>query len=177
MKRPIAIACLHIFLCGCASQPPASPEVAVPDQLRPDATQSAFTTLAARGVQIYECRTKKDNPGAAEWAFVAPEAQLYDANGKLVGKHYAGPHWESTDGSKIVGSVTARANAPQAGAIPWLLLSTKSDGPSGVFAKVTSIQRVSTMGGAAPAEGCSGTSLGKTARVVYSADYVLFAQR
>jgi hypothetical protein len=176
MKRSIAAACLPLLLAACASQP-ATPAAPVPDQIRPDAAQSAFTTLAARGVQIYECRAKKDNPGAAEWVFVAPEAQLYDANGKLVGKHYAGPHWESLDGSKVVGSVKGRANAPQAGAIPWLLLATTSDGPSGEFAKVTSIQRVSTMGGLAPAEGCSTASLGKTARVGYSADYVLFAQR
>lgn len=176
MKRLTPIACLPFILAACASQPSA-PSVPVPDQLKPDAAQSAFVTLAARGVQIYECRAKKDNPGAAEWAFVAPEAQLYDASGKLVGKHYAGPHWEALDGSKVVGSVKGRANAPQAGAIPWLLLATTSDGPSGEFAKVTSIQRVSTMGGSAPADGCSTASLGKSVRVGYSADYVLFAQR
>src|SRR5207245_8699331 len=97
--------------------------------------------VAARGVQIYECRVKKDSPQATEWAFVAPEAELWDAQGKRVGKHYAGPHWEHVDGSKVFGTVKARADAPMAGAIPWLLLKTKSVGPDGAYAKVTSIQR------------------------------------
>lgn len=41
----------------------------------------------------------------------------------------------------------ARADAPSAAAIPWLLLSTASDGPPGAFSEVTSIQRVNTSGG------------------------------
>ncbi len=73
----------------------------------------------------------------AQWAFVAPEAELLDARGAIAGTHYAGPHWESRDGSKIVGSVTARADAPRADAIPWLLLSTRSVGGPGRFANVT----------------------------------------
>jgi hypothetical protein len=32
---------------------------------------------------------------------VAPEADLFDARGNRIGRHYAGPHWRSTDGSKI----------------------------------------------------------------------------
>jgi hypothetical protein len=135
-------------------------------------------TMAARGVQIYECRAKKDDPQAVEWAFVAPEADLFDPKGTLVGKHYAGPHWESLDGSKVVGSVKARADAPQAGTIPWLLLATKSVGPAGAFAGVTNIQRVNTAGGAAPsAESCTQASLGKRSRVNYTADYVLFGSK
>jgi hypothetical protein len=174
MKRTLLAASLSIVLAACASKP-AAPPVQVPDSLKPSASEIAMGGVAARGVQIYECRVKKDNPQATEWAFVAPEADLFDAQGKLLGKHYAGPHWESTDGSKVVGSVKARADAPQAGAIPWLLLTTRSVGPAGAFAKVTSIQRISTVGGAAPAaDGCTATSLGKGARVAYTADYMLF---
>ena len=136
-----------------------------------------MSVVAARGVQIYECRAKKDDPAASEWAFVAPEAELLDGTGKVIGKHYAGPHWEAADGSKIVGAVKSRADAPQAGAIPWLLLTTKSVGSNGAFSKVTSIQRVSTVGGVAPAESCSNALLGKTARVAYAADYVMFAAK
>src|SRR5205814_3127392 len=82
---------LPALLAACASQPPAPAPAPVPDALRPAAGEAVVTTLAARGVQIYECRVKKDNPNATEWAFVAPEAELFDANGKTVGKHYAGP--------------------------------------------------------------------------------------
>jgi hypothetical protein len=131
--------------------------------------------VVARGVQIYECRALPGAAGRAQWAFVAPEAELLDAGGTVAGKHYAGPHWEALDGSKIVGAVKARADAPQAGAIPWLLLSAKSVGGPGRFAQVTSVQRIHTVGGAAPAKTCDGNTLGAIERVPYSADYVLFS--
>jgi hypothetical protein len=172
MNRTTFALFVPALLAACASQPSA-PVAPLPDNLRPAAGEVTLITLAARGVQIYECRAKKDKPDATEWAFVAPEAELFDAQGRLVGKHYAGPHWESTDGSKIVGSVKARADSPQWGAIPWLLLSAKSVGPAGAFAKATEVQRLNTAGGAAPAEGCSSAALGATARVPYTADYVL----
>jgi hypothetical protein len=176
MPNKNLVLCLPVVLAACASAPATAPSVAVPDNLRPAAGESATAVIAAKGVQIYECRAKRDQPGAVEWAFVAPEAELFDRQGKSVGKHYAGPHWEATDGSKIVGSVKARADAPQAGAIPWLLLATTSAGPSGTFSKTTSIQRVATVGGVAPSEGCTSTTLGKTARVGYTADYVFFTK-
>ena len=112
-----------------------------------------------------------------EWAFVAPEADLFDARGNKIGRHYAGPHWEATDGSNIVGAVKERADAPTAGAIPWLLLTAKSVGPDGAFSKVTSIQRVNTAGGAAPVTGCSQAAVGTSARIAYTADYYFFASR
>ena len=133
--------------------------------------------VRAQGVQIYECRAKKDQPGGYEWAFVAPEADLFDARGNKIGKHYAGPHWESTDGSKILGTVKERANAPTSDAIPWLLLAAKSVGPDGSFSKVTSIQRVNTAGGVAPATGCSQADGGNPARINYTADYYFFTPR
>ncbi len=147
---------------GCAST------VAVPDQLKPAGGESLALVVPAKGDQIYECRGGK-------WAFVAPEAELYDRAGKKIGRHYAGPHWESLDGSRIVGAVRARADAPRAGDIPWLLLSAKSVGPEGAFSKVTSIQRVATAGGAAPAEAC--TQGGTRTRVAYTADYYFFTSK
>jgi hypothetical protein len=176
MKKSL-VALLPVALAACVSTPPSA-GTPVPDNLKPAATEGLVVTLAARGVQFYECRARKDDPQAAEWAFVAPEADLFDARGKAVGKHYAGPHWESADGSKVAGSVKARADAPRAGSIPWLLLATKSVGPAGTFARVTSIQRVNTEGGLAPAAGeCKAASLGQRARIAYTADYVLFATR
>lgn len=173
MKRPIAIVCLPVVFAACASQPATPP---VPDSLKPSAGESLAAVVGARGVQVYECRAKKDNPSAVEWAFVAPESQLFDAHGRSIGKHYAGPHWENLDGSKIVGALKARADAPQAGAIPWLLLETRSVGTAGAFSKVTSIQRIATVGGTAPASGCSAQQIGQQARVAYTADYLMFAR-
>ena len=150
-------------LAGCAST------VEVPETLKPTTTESLKRVIAAKGVQIYECREGR-------WLFVAPEADLFDSRGRMIGKHYAGPTWEATgDGSKVVGKLKSRADAPEAGSIPWLLLSTKSVGGHGYFSDVTSIQRVSTHGGVAPAGDCAKT--GQQARVDYSADYYFFHAR
>ena len=168
---------LAIFTGACASAPPPTATANVPARLQPAATESLAMIVRAKGVQVYECRAKKDQPAVYEWAFVAPEADLFDARGNKTGRHYAGPHWEATDGSKIVGSVKERADAPTAGAIPWLLLAAKSVGPDGAFSKVTSIQRVNTVGGVAPVAGCSQAAAGTSARVAYTADYYFFSSR
>jgi len=164
---------LVLLAAGCAS-PQAPRSAAVPDKLRPGANESLAMIAPAKGVQIYECRAKKDQAGEYEWAFVAPEADLFDAGGRKIGRHYAGPHWESNDGSKVLGALKERADAPAAGAIPWLLLAAKSVGPEGSFSKVTSIQRVSTAGGLAPRASCSQSVAGTRARVSYTAEYYFF---
>jgi hypothetical protein len=148
----------------------------VPAQIRPADGESRVLTVHAKGVQVYECRAAKES-GAYEWAFVAPEAELFDAQGRKVGRHFAGPKWEAADGSRIAGSAKARADAPVAGAIPWLLLATKADGPDGAWSKVSSVQRINTAGGAAPTGGCSYDTVGTPARIAYTADYVFFAPR
>ncbi|MED5620953.1 DUF3455 domain-containing protein [Ideonella sp. BN130291] len=167
-----------LLLAACAGGPPARPAADdTPAALKPASGEHALMTLAAKGVQIYECRARKDAPGATEWVFVAPEAELFDGAGKKVGTHYAGPSWESVDGSKLVGKVAARVDAPEPGAIPWLLLTTQSTGPHGTFSKVSAIQRLNTEGGVAPpAAGCTSASVGKTERVGYLADYRLLVR-
>ena len=126
---------------------------------------------------IYECQAKKDQTDDYEWAFVAPEADLFDAGGTRIGRHYAGPHWESTDGSKILGTAKAHADAPAADAIPWLLLAAKSDGPEGSFSKFTNVQRLGTVGGVAPKTGCSQATVGTPVRINYTAEYYFFARK
>jgi len=128
-------------------------------------------------VQIYDCKPNKDDPARFEWVFRAPEAELFDAAGKNIGKHYAGPTWESNDGSKVVGEVKARDNSPDPNAIPWLLLSAKSTSGNGVFSQTQSIQRVHTAGGNAPAAGCSQAQAGKELRVPYKAMYYFYRAR
>jgi len=151
--------------------------VNVPDKLRPASNEVPTLMLSAKGVQIYECRAKTDQAGAYEWTFIAPEAELFDVRGTKAGRHYAGPHWELSDGSKIVGTVKERADALEAGAIPWLLLTAKSVGAEGALSKITSVQRVNTAGGVAPKSGCSSATAGTQVRVDYTADYYFFAAR
>src|SRR3982751_2559451 len=114
-----------------------APTLAVPDGLNPAAGESLAMIVAAKGVQIYECR-------AGQWAFVAPEAELFDTHGMKIGSHYAGPHWEAFDGSKVIAKVKTRSDAPAAGAIPWLLLEAHSVGKDGRLSAVSSIRRVNT---------------------------------
>jgi hypothetical protein len=166
MYKAFNIAGSALLLAGCAATQPSS---IIPQKLNPAANESMTRIVPAKGVQIYECREGR-------WLFVAPEADLFDQQGNLIGKHYAGPHWEASgDGSKIIGKLASRADAPVAGAIPWLLLSTKSVGGRGYFSDVTSIQRVATHGGVAPAGDCAKT--GMKARVEYTADYYFYSAR
>ena len=174
IQTRIVLALVSAIAAGCASVEAPAP-VDVPVNLRPEAAESLTFPLVAVGVQIYECRARRNAPGY-EWAFVAPEAELFDHAHVRVGRHYAGPHWESLDGSKVIGTTRQRADAPTADAIPWLLLTATSDGPDGRFSKVTSVQRVKTVGGVAPVSGCSEASVGKQSRVNYTAEYNLFVR-
>jgi hypothetical protein len=172
VASPSVAGSLALALAACTS-----PLAEVPDKLRPAANESLAMIAAAKGVQIYECRAGKNAGAGYEWALVAPEAELFDARGKPIGRHGAGPYWQATDGSRIVGTLKQRAAAPVADAVPWLLLATKSNGPDGSFSKVTSVQRVNTVGGVAPAADCTRESAGTMARVRYTADYYFFTDR
>ena len=175
MSEPLKITVLlALLVAGCAGLQQPKSAVQVPDKLRPGVNESLAMIVPAKGVQIYQCRARKDRDGSYEWAFVAPDADLFDTAGRKIGSHYAGPHWESSDGSKILGTLKERADAPAADAIPWLLLAAKPVGREGSFSKVTSIQRVRTVGGVAPKAGCSQGAAGTTARINYTADYYFF---
>lgn len=155
---------------GCAALLPPAAEP-VPGPLVP-AGETPRLQLAARGVQIYECR-RVDGTQAA-WLFIAPEAKLFDERGRLAGRHDAGPSWQAEDGSRIVGTVVAKVVPQDEDAVPWLLLHTRSTGGSGRFAGVTSVQRIHTSGGTAPARRCDDSALGRVERIPYTADYVFF---
>lgn len=172
MKRTFALLALPLLVAGCVNQPHTP--AAVPDQLRVSDAEVHLMTVQARGVQIYECRAKHGSQ-SFEWGFVAPEAELFDSNGQKVGTHYAGPTWHSLDGSRVTGTVKASAVSPRSGSVAWLWLTARSAGPDGVLAKVTSVQRIHTVGGVAPdAAACAPESKATQRRVQYTADYVFF---
>jgi hypothetical protein len=93
----------------------------------------------------------------------------------LIAKHYAGPTWKHHDGSEVVGKVAARLDSPDANSIPWLLLTAASHSGSGVFATVTSIQRLHTKGGQPPQSGCDDSHRDAETKSAYSADYYFYA--
>jgi Protein of unknown function (DUF3455) len=159
-------------LAGCAA-PQANPPAALAT-LAPPAGEVAKLKTSAAGTQIYECRAKAGS--APAWVFLAPDADLYDDQGRVVGRHYAGPTWELPDGSRVKGEVERRADGTAPGSIPWLLLGATSTGGPGQLAGTTSIQRIHTRGGAAPKDGCTPETVGQQVRVYYTTDYVFFAK-
>ena len=167
VKQAINLGFAALVAAGCAG----TAELNLPDNLKPAASEALAMIVPARGVQIYKCSAKD---GKHAWAFIAPDAELLDARGQVIGRHGAGPFWEALDGSRINASLKARAEAPDKRDIPWLLLTAKNTGPAGSFSPVTSIQRVNTVGGIAPATPCDAATAGQEARVHYTADYRFF---
>jgi len=150
----------------------------VPANLKVPAGNKLVFQAFAKGVQIYRCTQDPADTNRFAWVFVAPDADLYahaDFSGP-VGRHYAGPTWESTDGSKVVGIKLQQADSPDPGAIPWLLLRSASGSGSGVLGKVTFIQRVHTSGGKAPATIADKAHKGQEARVAYTAEYFFYRE-
>lgn len=174
----IAAALGSILLSACASGPASQADAAVPVPavLKPADNERAAFTWHAVGSQIYECRAS--DKGGWAWVFVAPEADLFNQKDEKVGTHGAGPHWAALDGSKTIGAVKARADAARPGDIPLLLLTAKSAGTPGKMASVTSVQRLNTEGGNAPAKGCAvQADAGKRVKEGYTADYVFFTAK
>lgn len=179
-RHPVLLAILTaaagvLFVADAAAD--SGTASAVPESLKAPANEVPSLETQATGVQIYECSASKADPARFEWAFKAPEADLLDGLGEKIGKHYAGPTWESNDGSRVVGEVKAKDAGPDAGAIPWLLLAAKSTSGKGVFSQTLSVQRLYTVGGKAPADGCDQARAGKEARVPYRARYIFFTAK
>ena len=143
----------------------------VPKELQPPANEQPLLQVHANGDQIYTC---KADGALFAWALKAPDAQLTDQSGKAFGKHFAGPSWEANDGSRVTGKAVANAPSPDPDSVPWLLLTAVSHSGDGVLSRVTSIQRINTKGGKAPASGCDTAHAGQELRAPYSAEYVFW---
>ncbi len=146
----------------------------VPQQLQPPVNEKLLFKVHAKGDQVYTC---KDDAGQFTWRLKAPDAQLFDKDGKPFGKHFAGPSWEASDGSRVIGKAVANAPSPDLESIPWLLVNVVSHDGSGVLSSATTIQRLNTKGGKAPATGCEASHVGEEVRVSYSADYLFYAPK
>jgi Protein of unknown function (DUF3455) len=147
----------------------------IPNSLKVPSGQQLLLKASAKGTQIYVCKAKSaESPVEYEWTLKAPDAILLNEQGQDLGKHYAGPTWEAKDGSKVVAEVKSKANAPQEDAIPWLLLGARSHEGNGIFRQVNWIQRINTVGGKAPIQGCNNSSQNREIRVNYTADYLFY---
>jgi hypothetical protein len=171
----LAVLVVFVGLAGSAlAQGTPTTTADVPANLAPPAGSVLLFDLAARGVQIYTCQAKPDDATAFVWTFQAPEADLFNARGEVAGRHFAGPTWQGFDGSAVVGKALERADAPDANSIPWLLLEATEHMGSGAFSTITYVQRLATVGGAAPAEGCDAAHAGAEVRQPYQATYAFY---
>src|SRR5260221_10202114 len=146
----------------------------VPQSIQPPAGEQLLLQVHAKGDQVYTC---KGDAAQAAWALKAPDAQLFDKDGKPFGKHFAGPSWEAGDGSRVTGKAVANVPSPDADSIPWLLVNIITHEGSGVLSRATTIQRLNTKGGKAPAAGCDAAHANQEMRVPYAADYLFYAQK
>jgi hypothetical protein len=163
----IAIISVALAALACA-QAPSRPDV--PDAIKAPAGEEVLLQAHAVGSQIYECPVAGD--GKPGWKLKAPDAERRDQHGELLGWHYAGPTWKHKDGSEVTGKAAARADAPEVGPIPWLLVTATGHSGQGVFSGVTSIQRVHSKGVVAPC--AAGCTQGAEVKGSYEADYCFY---
>ena len=159
---------------------PAAAALVQPAGLNPRlqvaADEEASFVLSGNGVHVYQCRQSLADPNAFTWSFVAPDATLYD--GSRSAATLTTPNLVESLGDRTSVSGFVRGIQPAGPAnLPWALMQARPVGDSGLFAGVTSIQRVNTRGGAAPAGGCTVDNVGEEARVAYSADYYFYRKR
>jgi len=160
--RSLAFALLLLPASGVsafAAETPLPDAIAAPGE-------AIVLSVHAEGAQVYECKAGAD--GKSAWAFREPIATLL-VDGKTIGRHYAGPNWEHSDGSAVVGKVIGNAPGAAPGDIPWLKLSVASQRGSGVLIGVTTVQRINTKGG--KLDGACDKA-GSFFSAPYSADYV-----
>jgi Protein of unknown function (DUF3455) len=127
------------------------PRPAVPSAIEVVDGNKVFMVGHAVGVQIHCTATSSDSG----WGLVAPRANLYGDNAKLIITHFGGPTWQAKNGSSVVGRLDASVTI-DATAIPWLRLAASSTTarPDGNrLVPTTFIQRTATTGGLAPRRG------------------------
>lgn len=141
----------------------------VPANLVPPAGNALASVFKAKGVQVYGCTD-------AKWTLIEPAATLAGITVAPVkvtsALHFRGPSWQSPDdGSLVEGTSPVSAPSATPNSIPQLLVTAKTSRGPGLFGGTTFIQRLSTVGGVAPATACTA---GTTTSVSYTAVYRFF---
>jgi len=172
--RILSVVSVLGFAVLAQAQTPAHPPSDIPASLQAPAGEQVVLQAHATGWQVYTCGAGAD--GKPQWTLKGPDADLHDKKGAVIGHHSAGPSWKYKDGSQVIGKALAHADAPDSKGIPWLLVTAIGHSGDGLFARVTSIQRLHTEGGLAPAAGeCDPSKPSPEARSSYTADYYFYA--
>ncbi len=161
------------LLTGCAGTSKMVDNGGLPEAVSVPAGNKQVMYTTAAGEITYECREKKDMAGSYEWAFAGPVATLKDLSGKVVGKYYGGPTWESNDGSKVTAKQVA-VSPNGADNIPLQLVKANPSMGEGAMKDISYIQRLNTRAGVAPKDPCGMGEKGQRKQVAYSADYVMY---
>ena len=162
---PLRSALLALPLMAASLTHASAAETPLPDAVAAPG-ETIVLSVHAEGAQVYECKAGAD--GKPAWAFREPIATLI-VDGKTIGRHYAGPNWEHSDGSAVVGKTIGNAPGATANDIPWLKLEVTSRRGSGVLTGVTTVQRINTQGG--KLEGAC-DKVGSFRSAPYAAEYV-----
>jgi hypothetical protein len=145
----------------------------VPDAIHAPPGQRVVLVAHASGSQIYTCQSGPDSKFM--WILKGPDAELSDAEDKVIGNHFAGPTWRLKDGSEVTGKAVAHVDSPDPASIPWLLVNSVAHRGTGLLTNVTTIQRVHTHGGQPPAGGCDEPHRNAETKISYTADYYFYA--
>jgi len=172
ITKLLPIALLLASVIPAAGQ--ANPRPDVPDKIKAPAGEEVVLVAHASGSQIYVCQAGAD--GQPAWTLKAPDAELHDEQGAVIGSNFGGPAWKLNDGSEVTGKPAVRVDAPTADAVPWVLVTVTAHSGSGVLSRVTTIQRIHTQGGIAPpVAGCTPAKLNAEVKSPYTADYYFYA--
>jgi Protein of unknown function (DUF3455) len=170
-NKILLIAALIGIVIDASAQGASRPEV--PDKIDAPAADQVVLVAYASGSQVYIC--KKSIIGDFAWTLKAPDAELRNDHGMIIGRHFAGPAWKLTDGSEVTGKAVARVDSPSADSIPWLLVTVVGHSGNGMLNRVTAIQRIHTKGGQPPpASQCSASKENVEARSKYTAEYYFY---
>jgi Protein of unknown function (DUF3455) len=202
-RRALLIACSIGLAVACTVSLPRPAHAGrvtpppVPTDIRVEAGNRAFLKGHGVGTQNYIClpcpnpttpATACPDASGFAWLLFTPEATLFNDHGKQLTTHFFSPNpaedgtiratWQDSRDSSIVWGGRA-ISAPVPDAIPWLLLpmAGTQEGPTGgdTLTATTFIQRVNTLGGVAPSDGCTQlTDVGAKAFVTYEADYFFY---
>jgi len=177
----MASTALRIALCASLLAPAMGiAAIAEPTGLQPRLRalpdeEPAFM-LTANGVHVYECRAAPGRSGGYAWTFTNPDATLFEGS-RSIGTQSAPNLWESSSDRSSVSAVVQATQPAGDANLPWTSMRAQSASETGLFSGVTRVQRVNTVGGVAPASGCSEDSVGSEVRVQFSADYYFYKRR
>jgi hypothetical protein len=167
----------------------------VPDGLEVDTGNDVFLLGRGVGTQNYVCSpcdpTKPNCPLGVAFTLFTPQATLFDDQEEQLITHFSSPNplengiirvtWQDSRDTSTVWASVVKAVMVKEDSIPWVKLNVKDTGtqagPTGGdrLTKTTFIQRVNTVGGLAPSEGCqSSLDLGHQAFIHYTADYFFY---